>query len=303
MTTSIILGLLLSGTAEAKPDNGNNNQEFCRDTDGDGFGDETDCIFANVNSSNRNGPWVATTALGYDCDETDASINPAATEIWYDGVDQDCDQWSDYDQDFDGYDSDQYGGDDCDDLDPTILSCDNPWATPFVGHTIVRYRLTGEHSSPVVAAESDLIDPNGTYTEDQWIYTQRRNRGAERGRFIAQDGFHGLTLEIPAGYISDTEIFSSNAITYNAETHADATEMYTINTVISGNTYTITVRRRSLDSTLQTLVVSSESGTYDGGDFTIPYIWEEDLAALEQDYEEVGAESADVEGEEDVEEY
>ena len=29
----------------------------------------------------------------------------------------------------------------------------------------------------------------------------------------------------------------------------------------------------------------------------------EDLAALEKDYEEVGAESADVEGEEDVEEY
>ena len=29
----------------------------------------------------------------------------------------------------------------------------------------------------------------------------------------------------------------------------------------------------------------------------------EDLAALEKDYEEVGAESADIEGEEDIEEY
>jgi hypothetical protein len=55
-----------------------------------------------------------------DCDDTDASINPGATEVWYDGVDQNCDGASDYDQDGDTFDSDTYKGDDCDDLDPAV---------------------------------------------------------------------------------------------------------------------------------------------------------------------------------------
>jgi hypothetical protein len=57
---------------------------------------------------------------GADCDDTDPDIHPGATEVWYDGVDQNCDEASDYDADSDGYDSDAYGGADCDDTEDAI---------------------------------------------------------------------------------------------------------------------------------------------------------------------------------------
>jgi hypothetical protein len=47
-----------------------------------------------------------------DCDDLRADIGPNAVEIWYDGVDQNCDG-NDADQDGDGFDSWQIGGPDC----------------------------------------------------------------------------------------------------------------------------------------------------------------------------------------------
>lgn len=60
---------------------------------------------------------------GGDCDDEDASVNPDATDVWYDGVDQNCDGRNDYDADGDGDEHRDLGdGGDCDDDDPAVYS-------------------------------------------------------------------------------------------------------------------------------------------------------------------------------------
>ena len=48
-----------------------------------------------------------------DCNDADPAINPEAVEVYYDGVDTNCDTLDDYDADGDGYASAAHGGDDC----------------------------------------------------------------------------------------------------------------------------------------------------------------------------------------------
>jgi len=84
---------------------------FYLDDDNDGFGDPDIAIDA------------CDTPLGYveddtDCDDGDPGVNPGRDEVWYDGVDQDCDGVDD-DQDGDGVPA----GDDCDDTDATVQEC------------------------------------------------------------------------------------------------------------------------------------------------------------------------------------
>jgi hypothetical protein len=57
---------------------------------------------------------------GGDCQDVYANINPGQEEVWYDGVDADCSGGSDWDFDGDGYRSDVYGWEDCDDTNALI---------------------------------------------------------------------------------------------------------------------------------------------------------------------------------------
>ena len=57
------------------------------------------------------------TGLEGDCNDDNIYAYTGAEEVWYDGIDENCDGMSDYDADFDGYSSDAWGGTDCDDED------------------------------------------------------------------------------------------------------------------------------------------------------------------------------------------
>jgi len=84
------------GVAEVWYDDVDQDCDGANDFDQDGDGYVRSGSFGEVGG---------TALLTGDCDDTDASINPGATEVWYNGVDQDCSGGSDYDQDGDGFDS------------------------------------------------------------------------------------------------------------------------------------------------------------------------------------------------------
>ena len=72
-------------------------------------------ITATVDPDGDNDGATHPLAGGNDCDDTDPAIHPGATEIWYDGIDQNCDGRDD-DADDDGFDL----ADDCDDNNARI---------------------------------------------------------------------------------------------------------------------------------------------------------------------------------------
>ena len=95
------------------------------DVDGDYYGDAiASPTYACVAPAN-------TVADNTDCNDGDPVAHPGAAEIWYFGGDENCDGWwSDYDQDYDYQESDDWGGPDCDDENPYVyVGAHDGWYT------------------------------------------------------------------------------------------------------------------------------------------------------------------------------
>jgi hypothetical protein len=92
--------------------------QWYRDADGDGYGDSSFAWPEELcgEPDDTSTSWVTDAT---DCNDSDASINPGATEVWYDAVDEDCDDNLD-DADGDGYPghADASLAEDCDDGEP-----------------------------------------------------------------------------------------------------------------------------------------------------------------------------------------
>jgi hypothetical protein len=97
------------------------------DLDGDGYGKQPARTCEEA---------AASVDRADDCNDGDPTVNPGATEVYYDGVDANCDELNDDDQDGDGYSAARAGGDDCYDdavLDPVPSlegDCDLPTVVP-----------------------------------------------------------------------------------------------------------------------------------------------------------------------------
>jgi len=98
--------------ADGIDQDGDGGDTCYEDVDLDGYGSTSTVASVDLDCSDAGEGTLST-----DCDDGDSAINPGATETWYDGVDGDCSDDSDYDADGDGYDSDGYSGADCDDSD------------------------------------------------------------------------------------------------------------------------------------------------------------------------------------------
>ena len=129
-----------------------------------------------------------------DCNEGDAAINPGASEIWYDGIDQNCDG-NDADQDGDGFLAVEGGGEDC---------WDDPSSTPEAYATV----------SGVTALSAVEVNPEAG---DVWYDGADQDCGGEDDFDQDGDGYRSAFHEDHDGQLGDDCADGSELDSYTDE--------------------------------------------------------------------------------------
>ncbi len=181
-------------------------KETCyTDGDDDDYGttsltsSDSDCL--DVNEGHKAG----------DCNDANPAVNPAAAEVWYNGVDDRCDGGNDYDQDGDGKTTVASGGTDLNDLD---ASCSDKCNIGF-------------YANPAAAATAGLTD--------YWLFNSTANE---------YPGFRNLNFNVVGTvYDSTTSPFTGLPTTKPAVADFDGVNDYldVVARLITSSTYTVSV--------------------------------------------------------------
>ncbi|MFM7200804.1 MAG: MopE-related protein [Myxococcota bacterium] len=109
----------------------------CNDTDAQIYPNALEVPYDGIDQScdgqdlvdvDQDGYAAIGTPDGTDCNDGDASIHPNSEDIPYNGVDEDCSGADRTDVDNDGFESEEVGGEDCDDLDPNTFPGNDEFA-------------------------------------------------------------------------------------------------------------------------------------------------------------------------------
>ncbi|MCB9795473.1 MAG: VCBS repeat-containing protein [Alphaproteobacteria bacterium] len=159
---------------DTDPDSAADVATWYADADADGYGDADS---ADLDCDQPSG-FVADDT---DCDDADAAIHPGATELWYDGVDGDCDGWDDFDADLDGYASEDHGGEDCDDSDAARYPGARSWSVP------------GDFST--IQAALDAACPQETISVSAGSYGEALDFNGRAVRLVGVDGAAATVID------------------------------------------------------------------------------------------------------------